>query len=87
MPLIKDPLRWKRLRYNVLLETLTDEEFGELEQKLIEHVYLPDQVIIEDEGYGSFWPRGGSGFPSGPRTANHDCWPFCIRGTASASLN
>jgi serine phosphatase RsbU (regulator of sigma subunit) len=50
--MIKDPLRWKRLRYNVLLETLTDEEFGELEQKLIEHVYLPDQVIIEDEGYG-----------------------------------
>ncbi len=52
MPMIKDPLRWKRLRYNVLLETLTDEEFGELEQKLIEHVYQPDQVIIEDEGYG-----------------------------------
>lgn len=52
MGMTKDPLNWSRLRYNVLLETLTDEEFGELEHKLVEQVYLPDQVIIEDEGYG-----------------------------------
>jgi sigma-B regulation protein RsbU (phosphoserine phosphatase) len=49
---IPDPLLRTRLRYNVLLETLSDDEFCDLEGKLIEHRYSADQVIIEDEGYG-----------------------------------
>lgn len=49
---IPDPLCRTRLRYNVLLETLSDDEFRDLEAKLIEHRYTVDQVIIEDEGYG-----------------------------------
>jgi sigma-B regulation protein RsbU (phosphoserine phosphatase) len=49
---IPDPLIRARLRYNVLLETLSDDEFRDLEPKLIEYRYMVDQVIIEDEGYG-----------------------------------
>ncbi len=48
---IDSPSR-NRLRYNVLLETLSDDEFRALEQKLTEHTYLPGETIIEDEGYG-----------------------------------
>jgi sigma-B regulation protein RsbU (phosphoserine phosphatase) len=42
----------KRLRYNVLLETLSDEEFCWLEERLHQRHFLPDQVIIEDETRG-----------------------------------
>lgn len=42
----------KRLRYNVLLETLSDEEFQAVRDKFIARTFAPDEVIIEDEGYG-----------------------------------
>lgn len=41
-----------RLRYNVLLETLGDEEYAAIHDRFTEHVYRPGEVIIEDEGYG-----------------------------------
>ena len=52
MPPPKNSTAPKRLRYNVLLETLTDEEFQAVRDKFIERTYAPDEVIIEDEGYG-----------------------------------
>lgn len=47
-----DPHSRNRLRYNVLLETLSDDQFHALERKLTRHSYLPGETIIEDEGYG-----------------------------------
>ncbi len=41
-----------RLRYNVLLETLTDDEFEGVREKFIQRTFAADEVIIEDEGYG-----------------------------------
>jgi phosphoserine phosphatase RsbU/P len=41
-----------RLRYNVLLETLTEEEFADVRDKFTERRFRPNDVIIEDEGYG-----------------------------------
>jgi phosphoserine phosphatase RsbU/P len=41
-----------RLRYNVLLETLSEEEFASVRDKFTERNFRPDEVIIEDEGYG-----------------------------------
>jgi phosphoserine phosphatase RsbU/P len=41
-----------RLRYNVLLEPLSDAEFSALAGKLIEHTCHPGDIIIEDETYG-----------------------------------
>ena len=41
-----------RLRYNVLLETLSDEEFPPVRDKFTERTFRPEEVIIEDEGYG-----------------------------------
>lgn len=52
MPPSKSSAATKRLRYNVLLETLTDEEFSALRDKFVERTFAPDEVIIEDEGYG-----------------------------------
>jgi len=52
MATIDDRLSRNRLRYNVLLETLTDEEFRALEPKLKERRYHSGELIIEDEGYG-----------------------------------
>lgn len=49
---INDPVSRNRLRYNVLLETLTDDEFRGLEGKLREQRFSPGETIIEDEGYG-----------------------------------
>jgi phosphoserine phosphatase RsbU/P len=52
MPPSKSVAAPKRLRYNVLLETLSDEEFHSVRDKFLERIYAPDEVIIEDEGYG-----------------------------------
>ena len=41
-----------RLRYNVLLETLSEEEFASVRDKFTERTFRPEEVIIEDEGYG-----------------------------------
>lgn len=41
-----------RLRYNVLLEPLNDEEFAALEQKLTRKEFSADQPVILDESYG-----------------------------------
>ena len=41
-----------RLRYNVLLEPLTDEEFRQIEGVLRERSYRPGELIIEDEAHG-----------------------------------
>ena len=41
-----------RLRYNVLLETLTDEEYRWLEGRLVERHYIQHQMIVEDETFG-----------------------------------
>jgi phosphoserine phosphatase RsbU/P len=41
-----------RLRYNVLLETLTDEEFSSLLPSFGSRQYAPGQVIIEEGSYG-----------------------------------
>jgi hypothetical protein len=37
-----------RLRYNVLFETLTDEEFDQMKGSLKERRLRPGEVIIED---------------------------------------
>jgi len=52
MSLLNDPAIRQRLRFNVLLETLTEEEFGSLEGKLEERTYQPGDIIIEDETSG-----------------------------------
>jgi serine phosphatase RsbU (regulator of sigma subunit)/CRP-like cAMP-binding protein len=41
-----------RLRYNVLFETLTDEEFDQMKGSLKERRLRPGEVIIEDESHG-----------------------------------
>jgi len=52
MPISQNPLVRNRLRYNVLLETLTDAEFAEFEPLLRECSFSPGDVIIEDEAQG-----------------------------------
>jgi serine phosphatase RsbU (regulator of sigma subunit)/CRP-like cAMP-binding protein len=47
-----DPQIRKRLRYNVLLETLTDEDFDHLEPYLRDRHFAGGDVIIEDETFG-----------------------------------
>jgi serine phosphatase RsbU (regulator of sigma subunit)/CRP-like cAMP-binding protein len=42
----------QRLRYNVLLETLSDGEFEELEPHLARRAFAPGEIIIEDETHG-----------------------------------
>ena len=46
------PADRNRLRFNVLLEPLSDEEFAALESRLTERCYIPEQVIIEDNTHG-----------------------------------
>ncbi len=41
-----------RLRYNVLLETLSEEEFAEIEPLMEERAFGPGRIIIEDESQG-----------------------------------
>ncbi|HSQ74898.1 MAG TPA: SpoIIE family protein phosphatase [Bacteroidota bacterium] len=52
MATFNDSLSHNRLRYNVLLETLSDDEFRRLEPQLTERRYRSGETIIEDEGYG-----------------------------------
>jgi serine phosphatase RsbU (regulator of sigma subunit)/CRP-like cAMP-binding protein len=52
MSLLNDPAIRQRLRFNVLLETLTEEEFNTLTGKLEERDYEPGDIIIEDETHG-----------------------------------
>jgi len=52
MPKSQNPRVHNRLRYNVLLETLTDAEFAHFEPLMKERTYEPGAVIIEDEGQG-----------------------------------
>jgi sigma-B regulation protein RsbU (phosphoserine phosphatase) len=52
MPIPHNPVARNRLRYNVLLETLTDAEFNDIVPLLKERVFTPGSVIIEDESHG-----------------------------------
>jgi phosphoserine phosphatase RsbU/P len=52
MPIPQNPVIRNRLRYNVLLETLTDAEFTEIAPRLEEHTFEPGTVIIQDGGRG-----------------------------------
>jgi len=47
-----DPSARGRLRYNVLLEPLTDAEFATIEHKLSCKEFRPGETIIQDESYG-----------------------------------
>src|SRR6267143_979403 len=42
----------ERLRHNILFESLTDEEFSVVGQKLRERFYDSHEVILEDESEG-----------------------------------
>jgi sigma-B regulation protein RsbU (phosphoserine phosphatase) len=42
-----------RLRYNVLLETLTDDEFASLKSRLRERHFDPGDTILEEESHGA----------------------------------
>ena len=42
----------ERLRHNILFENLSDEEFGNVKDKLTEARFKANQVILEDEGVG-----------------------------------
>lgn len=52
MPRSQNPHVHSRLRYNVLLETLTDAEFTDFEPLMKERSFEPGSVIIEDESRG-----------------------------------
>jgi sigma-B regulation protein RsbU (phosphoserine phosphatase) len=52
MPRSQNPHVHNRLRYNVLLETLTDAEFADFEPLMKERSFEPGTVIIQDEGQG-----------------------------------
>ena len=52
MSTLPDTASRQRLRYNVLLETLSDREFTELEGKLGRREFEPGDIIIEDETHG-----------------------------------
>jgi phosphoserine phosphatase RsbU/P len=52
MPKPQNPRVHNRLRYNVLLETLTDAEFADFEPLMKERSFAQGAVIIEDEGQG-----------------------------------
>lgn len=53
MSIPQNPLVRNRLRYNVLLETLTDEEFADIIPLLKERTFATGATIIEDGGRGS----------------------------------
>jgi phosphoserine phosphatase RsbU/P len=52
MSIPQNPVIRNRLRYNVLLETLTDAEFSEIAPRLVERTFEPGTVIIQDGGRG-----------------------------------
>jgi phosphoserine phosphatase RsbU/P len=52
MSIPQNPLARNRLRYNVLLETLTDAEFDALAPQMQERVFEPGAVIVENDTYG-----------------------------------
>jgi phosphoserine phosphatase RsbU/P len=52
MSIPENPLARNRLRYNVLLETLTDAEFDALVPLLREHTFAPGAIIVENDSYG-----------------------------------
>jgi sigma-B regulation protein RsbU (phosphoserine phosphatase) len=49
----RDSVVHNRLRYNVLLETLSDAEFAEIEPLMEERAFGPGRIIIEDESHGT----------------------------------
>jgi phosphoserine phosphatase RsbU/P len=52
MSIPQTPLARNRLRYNVILETLTDAEFDALTPALRECTFAPGAVIVQNDSYG-----------------------------------
>jgi phosphoserine phosphatase RsbU/P len=52
MSISQNPLARNRLRYNVLLETLTDAEFDALAPQMQERTFEAGDVIVENDTYG-----------------------------------
>ena len=80
-----------RLRYNVLLETLSEEEFAAVRDKFTERKFRPDEVIIEDEGYGDevyFLVEGRVRISkTDPRSRQTSCSRSCIPAIVSVNWN